>query len=193
MSYCALVVFDGENKATRQIEFRNSWGGAALIWSSLFEKYIKAHGYDHWLSKPERLWALAYDPRLADVERTVLVSTFDNCILRRKDFGAFAAMLRKFSDQHASAGVVNHLPSWADGLGELPEDATAVGWWGTSVCENPWSWYDEDLDDQVVYEITAEGKHWFLRVPEPLREKPAEAKGEEPAAPPESQPDEISE
>jgi hypothetical protein len=104
VSYCAVIEFRG-GKADKQHEFGNSWGGAARIWSALFDKYLKDPDleYDNWLSRTSRgggqdrsLWDLAKDARLTDFERAIHMATFDKAVVFRKDFARYVADLRAF-------------------------------------------------------------------------------------------------
>jgi hypothetical protein len=102
VSYCAVIEFRG-GKAGRQHEFQNAWGGAARIWSALFDKYLKDPNreYDNWLSRASRdgdrsLWDLAKDARLTDFERAIHMATFDKAVVFRKDFARYVADLRAF-------------------------------------------------------------------------------------------------
>lgn len=38
----------------------------------------------------------------------------------------------------------------------------AIGVHTTSICENPWMEWDEELDESVPYDIAKGEKHWFL-------------------------------
>ena len=149
MSYCALVNFR-DGAADDQMEWRNSWGGSAAIWTYLFDKYVeKRHAYDNWMGDEDgRLWALAKDPRLTDAERNVLRFTFDNALVFAEDFPSLARDLREVG---ASIEGSTHLESWAAHVESL--DALAVGLHGTSVSENPWFTWDEESEETVPYRL----------------------------------------
>jgi hypothetical protein len=140
MSYCQIITFK-DGKPSGGIEYRNAWGGAARIWDALFKAYVpKKHEYDLWLvnnGNDKRLWDLATRPDLPMFERAVHASTFDHFYVRRENFTRFCADLRAFDAKYPVNGhTVNHLPAWADAIEKL--DAEAVGFYGTSVSENPW-------------------------------------------------------
>lgn len=142
MSYTALIPF--KNCLPQgEIEFRNAWGGSARIWTSLFDAYIpKKHEYDPWLSSSSngddrRLWDLAKREDLPLFERAVHVFTFDRFYVRKENFPRLAADLRLFAEKYPVAGLVDHLPAWAQWL-EQNSEVEAVGLRGTSVSENPW-------------------------------------------------------
>jgi hypothetical protein len=163
MSYCAIIEFRNGIADTEQ-SFGNSWGGAARIWTAVYDKYLKDPNvqYDNWLtdsSKPNcRLWKLHEDSRLFEFDKVVHVATYDDCIIRNENFVKFAAHLREFSAAYQLEGV-NHLPAWAKFIEE--SNAEAVGFYHTSVCENPWvSWNDDD--ESVPYSLLTGDKHWEL-------------------------------
>src|SRR5690242_1122243 len=102
MSYCAIITFKF-GRPDQQIKYGNAWGGAAYVWTALYDKYLKdpAIAYDSWLTdfrenQGKRLWGLAYRTDLPAYERAVNFSTFDYAIVRREHFERFCADLREF-------------------------------------------------------------------------------------------------
>lgn len=149
MSYCQLIPFiDG--KPSHGPEFRNAWGGAARIWTSLFDRYIKNPDtpFHNWMTdRSNALWNLAKDQKLSRHEKAVLAFTFDQFYVRKEHFSMCAHDLRAFANQYPVAGYVDHLAAWADAIENL--DAEAVGLYATSVGENLWFRYDSDADECV--------------------------------------------
>ena len=149
MSYCQIITFK-DGLPHRDIEYSNAWGGAARIWSSLFDAYLKnpAIPYHSWLSdQGNALWPLAKRSDLPMFERAVHASTFDVGYVRREHFLQFAADVRAFVAKYPVPGKVDHLPAWADAI--EASDAEAVGFRGTSVAETPWFRYDEEKDEEI--------------------------------------------
>lgn len=149
MSYCQLIIFK-DGKPSYGIEYRNAWGGAARIWDALFEKHLKNPNipYHSWISGDQQpLWDLAKRETLPMHERAVHASTFDHAYVRRENFPRFCADLRAFDAAYPSGPKVSHLSAWADALEKL--DAEAIGFYGTSVAENPWMKYDEAKDESI--------------------------------------------
>lgn len=149
MSYCQLITFtDGEAKRAK--EFGNSWGGAARIWTPLYDRYLKDPNkpYDSWLfDKTDRLWDLAKRESLQLFERSVHAFTFDNAYVNKEHFGQMVVDLRAFACSYPVPQMVDHLPAWADFFDSC--EADAVGLYGTSVSENPWFDYDSDTDSET--------------------------------------------
>lgn len=162
MSTTSLIEFhDGVADVCH--EFDNSWGGAAKIWGDLFEAYVEKKGkYDNWLtaSQDKRLWQVHKDPRMSQPERLVYAFCCDNAIVKRENFQAMAEALRDFEARYPSDGHVSHLEGWAKVF--EASDAEAIGLHATSVCENPWSDWDEEQDDEIAYDLNSGQKHWFV-------------------------------
>jgi len=151
MSTCAIIVFRGGKPDTAR-EWRNSWGGAAFIWDALFAKYLKNpnNPFDSWLMRPDSLWRLDEDARLNASERACLLLTFDNAVIHDANFKRAASDLREFAQRyHKNHAQVCHLYEWADFIEEC--DGEAVGFYHTSVSENPWSrWGSEKGESEEV-------------------------------------------
>ncbi len=161
MTTTSLVEFVN-GVADAQYEFQNSWGGAARIWGSLFSKYIpKQHEYDNWMQAAEdkRLWGICKDPRLSDAERIVYAFSMDNALVKKEDFAAMAKALREFVEQNPREGIC-HLEAFAKVFDESQGDA--IGLHATSICENPWIEWSEELDESVPYDIAKGEKHFFV-------------------------------
>ncbi|MBW1779264.1 MAG: hypothetical protein JRL30_00805 [Deltaproteobacteria bacterium] len=163
MSRCYVIEFK-DGKPDTYAEFPNSWGGAARIWTSLYDKYMKdpAKEYDSWLMDYEtKLWALATSEKLEPCERITMLATFDYAIIRRENFGKVAADLRGFVALNpAPSGSVDHVPAWADLI--EASSAEAIGFHGTSVSEDLWQEWDEDADEAVVYDLNKGDRHFEI-------------------------------
>lgn len=157
MSYCAVLTFkDGSPDIVK--EFSNAWGGHAFIWDALFDKYLKKHDYDTWLSNVNAgkadspLWGLAARPDLSLVERAVHIATFDRAIVKQENLQKMADDFRAFRELFLNKKVECHLDEWAEFIDENL-DAEAIGFYGTSVAENPWYILPSEIavtDDQKI-------------------------------------------
>jgi hypothetical protein len=173
MSYCALVEFRN-GKADTEYEYRNSWGGSARIWDSLFNKFLKDPNdkYDCWLNEKrcKVLWKLVDNPSVPLIGRIVLAFTFDYAIVKRDNFKRLVVDLREFDTTFpTSSDRVNHLPAWASLIEK--SDAEAIGCYGTSVSEDLWfTWDDtviegeqeEDSGRSVPYDLNTGDKHFEI-------------------------------
>lgn len=163
LSTTSLIEFHG-GKADIWHEFRNSWGGAARIWDSLFKAYVpKKFAYDNWLiaAQDGRLWTLPRDERLDDNELLVYYLCCDNALVKSEFFAEMAAALRAFAERHPVAGqTCCHLSAWAEVFDR--SDAEAIGLHATSVCEDPWRLWNEEDGEYEPYNIKSGDKHWFI-------------------------------
>lgn len=161
MSTCAIITFV-EGTPDDELEFRNAWGGAALIWTALFDKYLKNPNipYDNWMSRVSNpdsndLWDLSKRKDLAMCERAVHVSTFDRAYVCRENFSTFVKHLREFDALYPSSGNVSHLLGWASAIEGLERDVEAIGFHMTSVSEKWFRWNEED-EESIPYNLHEE-------------------------------------
>ncbi len=164
MSQCAIIFFKN-GKPYVEEEFSNAWGGAARIWTSLYDKYLKDPliEWDSWMSgsmhgKIDKLWELPKNEEFEVFERSILVSTFDYAIIRKENFVRFAKDLRDFVHLYPPGESVCHLLSWADVIES--SDAEAVGFHGTSVSENLWYKWDSEAEEEIPYELQDGDEHF---------------------------------
>lgn len=127
-------------------DLRNSWRGAALVWSELGTKYL-SHSKSACLiddGASERVWKLVSDPRLTEAERVVLLSTFDGVWIPIGMFPLFARSCEEFARQHPDSHYAT-IPS----VLERMRTEGFVGYCAnqTSVCSNPW-WISAGEDDE---------------------------------------------
>lgn len=178
MSYTALIPFrDGVACAPDDDdEFRNSWGGAAMIWSALCRKYksiiypndtVLCPPFREGMSSWEDLWKA--DIEMRQWERIALQFTFDNALVRGKDAEGLAAALERFEDAHAIPGQVCHLAAMAKRIRSY-QGVDAIGLYASSVGDNQWiGWVngdDEDDDgDYEHYALTGD-RHWWVDIAE---------------------------
>lgn len=166
-------------------DFRNSWGGAALIWDYFTEKYFPLKpNQKTWdrtvgmFADMKPIWDLQHREDLSDAEYGVLMSTFDNVMVRREDlidlaecFDVVAADMPKY----LANGRCNHMADQAATFREIAIDpkVLAVCWQQTTVAEDMWYVYlpeasDESEDGEGLpgsgswYNINTGTKHWFL-------------------------------
>lgn len=151
-----MAVWPGtEREAEEWEEYRNSWGGAAFVWSKLFDRYIpKTHPYDGWLTGDNsRLWKLVNRKDIPEHQRALLMFTFDYCFVAKQNFARFAADIDKFIGDFPSSTEANHLPAWKLFFEKETADAEAIGLHATSVSDNLWyGEYDGDKEKSIDWE-----------------------------------------
>jgi hypothetical protein len=163
-----FVQVDGQ---FQDLELRNSWGLAAMVWGVLCDRYrVQAPGpFEDW----KRLWKLVADKViiLQPWEHNVLHFTYDNAVLRRQDFAQMAKDMRMFQQQRAKSEQVCHLVAVAD---VLEREATNEKFefaclWATSVTDDPWVVYIEGEDEESEgeyknYDFKVGDRHWFIEM-----------------------------
>jgi hypothetical protein len=155
-----MIPFNADGTHGDYTEFRNAWGLHARIWSST----------QHWLgwkeadwllnlSKPERaseFWALHKNAALPAEDRIVQAATYDRIWIPADLIPRVAAAFRTFALRYPVPGCVDHLNAAADAMEQAAANgARGVGFWGTSVADNPWIVYtppfDEESDEDGTY------------------------------------------
>jgi len=151
MSYTTIkAIWPGEKHADHE-ELRNAWGSAPVVWSALSECYL---GSRHaWLlGEGKKLWQLAERPEIPALHRRVLMMTFDRAYVAKKDYAKAAADIREFLRCFPQSDVgANHWPHIAS-LFESDPDIPAIGFYMTSVSDDPFRGpFNEETD---AYEPT---------------------------------------
>jgi hypothetical protein len=166
------AVAKGESQVLEVEEFRNSWGGGWFVWASLCKKYdIKNDKYPEFLpglEEFEKLWALAKPENsencpLTNWEYNVLVSTFDDVMVKRDDMLLLAKSMERFKDAHHNGKVVCSLGEQAAKIKELHAgEYEYVAWNQTSVNADAWRYYSDD--DYCIYDMEKCDEHWIAEL-----------------------------
>lgn len=153
MSTARLFFFDSDNEIVDVKEYQNSWGGAAYIWSHIFDKYLKEKEYDSWIYPEEnsaKLWKLAYNKTLPFFVRACLFFTFDKIIVKKENFSRLAKDLDEFI-KFFNKTTLCHLPQWIQLLNEpMNEKIAFMASWHTSVSGPSFMDWNNELEK---YEI----------------------------------------
>ena len=169
MSYTQLIFFKNR-VADSAIEYQNSWGGTAMIWTVLFDRYCtKKHQYDGWHDQEsaKQLWALTSNKDIPLSYRAALAFTYDNAYVSKKNKERFIQDLNKFREdfKFETLGKVNHLKTWIKDIEEhLKDEYTDIALYSTSVCENPWMPWDSENEEGlfVNLEENEDNKYWEI-------------------------------
>lgn len=165
MSYCEICVVESDGKVSPHKEFRNSWGGAARIWHSLAREYLGDKA--EWLFDPDKLWALQDNEDISPEVRAVLISTFDNAMIKKENFEIMAILYDTFHKTYpVEPGAADHLPAIAAEIRKLiaADNVQAVCFYWTSCGEYPWEVLPDDDEDgePEPYDINKHHKHWYV-------------------------------
>lgn len=105
MSYTEIYRITKAGNTVLAGEIQNSWRGAMAVWNYLEEKYLpQKFAYGMKVSRmvsfdetgQQEVWGLSKDPRLSEAERICMMSTFDNVMVRKKDFDRLCKAFREF-------------------------------------------------------------------------------------------------
>lgn len=151
-------------------EFQNAWGWAAFVWQVLCKKYdVQAPSkpgefpmpFDEW----PVLWAKHAEGEIKTEpwETNVLLSTYDNWIVKSEDFEVFARSLDRFEEEHAQSDRVCHCKAIAQTVRGL-SGVQGVGFHATSVSSDPWLNRNDDTDEEWPYNIYKQDIHTFAEM-----------------------------
>jgi hypothetical protein len=130
----------------------NSWGSAPVIWQFMAARYLRIEkSYDYpspgWMQSTERIWPLWKRIDIPEHQRAVLMMTFDRAYVLKKDYPRAGRHIRAFLQDLGQYEGVNHWPHIAE-LYESDPDVPAIGFWCTSVSEDPFLGnYNEETND----------------------------------------------
>ena len=125
-------------------EFRNAYGSAPYVWSAVGQRYLGMSEHE-FFSRSEEIWPLYKRPDMPRHQRAVLFMSYDNAVVTQEHYAQAAQDIRAFlADFPPNPDQVNHWASIAL-IFESNPDCPAIGFWMTSVSENPFEgpWNDE--------------------------------------------------
>lgn len=160
-----LAVWPGVRVCERG-SLSNSWGSAPHVWNALWREaqrrciIEKLYEYDDAISSShaDDLWPLWKDPRFPVHQRAVLALTFDRWYVKRADYERLACDIEQFfEDYPLPATSVNHWPTICELLrSDEAKKIPALGFWWTTVSDNPMATYRKRRDWSRYYDLYAE-------------------------------------
>jgi len=157
MSYSQMkAVFLGDRVEVLE-EFKNSHGTAPVIWGSLCERYLNT---GNWLFAGDALWTIHKRADIPMHQRMVMMMTYDNMVVLKKDYKKAAQNIFAFlQDFPPKLGYVNHWERIAE-IFESDPDCPAIGFHFTSVNEDPFNGpWNEEIED---YDPPNWEKYWSV-------------------------------
>lgn len=144
MSETTALAVTPNRRPVELATFRNGHGWSPSIWNRL----LAARGEASWIHNDAGLDRLWQDiETLPEWQQAPLVLTFDTGVIPFQRFAWASEQLLEFDARlPAPEDHVNHVPAMAELLRTGPE-CPLFGVWGTSVSENPFDPWDEELDD----------------------------------------------
>ena len=147
MSYTEIYKFTPKGNVKFVAEIKNSFRGAAAVWDIVGNRYLgkyipdytknlpaemKHESYSRMMDKEEmrKVWALYKSKDISEVDKIVLLSTFDYAVCMFKDLPRLVEAFNKFEGETS-------LPEQAEHLQALLKRKTvlAVAWNQSSVGE----------------------------------------------------------
>jgi hypothetical protein len=169
MSSMVLFTVKDNGDVVRCESLRNSWLGAALVWTKLGEKYLGKFDPENEFKKSKmsgnefdpfgwkRTWDLQHNPKIEQQDWVVLMSTFDNIIIPRNQMLYVADHFEVFNEEFPS-----HFGACAHVLRQLYDEGShGFAIQATTVSENPW-WIEEEGEYGHPYNVKQGTKHWFF-------------------------------
>ena len=178
MSRLTVYAVNQAGECVPHTEFRNSWGGAILIWDYLIQKYFPLKpGQQSWegeaslMIKMQPVWDLFKRSDVDLIDRIALGSTFDMVMVKRENIKALAIAFTALHQRMTEMGLltnpdrVNHILLQADLFREMAGDSDiqAICWQQTSCARDMWRVKNDKEDEEShPYNINTDTGHWFL-------------------------------
>jgi hypothetical protein len=158
MSYTTIKAVYPEVGAEDLEELGNSHGSAPVVWTAFGEKYLGLTGARAMFS--DLLWTIHKLPNIPSHHRMMMMMTYDNAIVMKKDYPQAAKDIRAFlEDFPLKDGWVNHWPRIAE-IFESDPECPSIGFHMTSVGEDPFQGdWNEEMED---YDSPHWEKYWSV-------------------------------
>lgn len=176
MSYTEIYYFDEKWDWNFLWEIKNSNLSAPLVWKDLEDKYLWWWKDIYWIWKlfsrnildieyMYEIWNLYKDKRLTRDEKIVLMSTFDNIVIFKKDFNDLINAFKNYKSlDKYSHNTLSKQWEMIEEFIKNNKNILAIWFNQTSINADNWSnnwWYDEEKEDSIPYNIlTMDDKHW---------------------------------
>lgn len=180
MSYVEIYAFDQKGYGYLYGEVKNSWLGAPAIWRYMEERYLPPfvpegmtlEDVQRVVHKPSRLqsidtmkeiWALADHPEVAESDRIVLATTFDQYLVRKEELPRLIAAFQEFFPFKDN----QNLRKQAEILKNANDDpdVIAIGWNQTSINGSTWDnngGFDYEKEVAIPYNCLTGTEHYWL-------------------------------
>jgi hypothetical protein len=167
VSYVEVFVVEQNGDVVSFGATSNNHGFAPLVWDKLGEQYEVPREdprFPLMMDKQalEALWNKCGTGELDPLDDLLLAATFDRIWVKRKLVPDLIKACRAFHERHIAGRYVDTVARTADMMGRLLEecpDAIGVAFNMCSANEPFWSWYDEEEDDHVQYNVLTREEH----------------------------------
>lgn len=164
MSFTILFKVPESGEIEEYVRYQNAFQGAFNIWEEMTGHYLGLPTVPMF-GNMQPVWDLAESERVPLNDRIVMLSTFDNVMVRRENLPTLIAAFRDFATRFDPG----HLLAQAAALEKLVDDPTcyAVCWNQTSVNGDMWLEPSGEVDEYDypiyrLYDISKDTGHWFL-------------------------------
>lgn len=162
---CAALLEVYKSKANWEVELRNSWGGAPMLWQFLWQKYIQKPGVPDYMQmdQNDKVWALWNKSDIPLYHRVPLHFTFDRSVLLKKHLKWAAPLFRQnaqvLAEFTSRKQFVDH---WADIAAFVEEktfklDSRCIGLaMNCTSVSDLWDYYPKPFSDKGVILCTSD-------------------------------------
>lgn len=142
------------------VSYQNAHGGAPLVWDHVSQKYLGTKPFEYMFCT-EKLWPLWKNRSVPKEIRAVLGITYDDAVIEKKHFAQAASDIGFFLDNFKiNESHVNHWHA-IKALLESEPDCDAVGFYWTSVAEDPFDQHVYDEEDELNEECSFDFKRYW--------------------------------
>ena len=139
-------------------ETQNSWRGVMHVWSNLGEEYGVPGGP---FTGFDGLWKKANKGHLSALDNLMVLATFDNVVVKKETLPVLLDAWKKYDERFPNSSLMEQAKIIEEQVLNNT-DLIGICWNQTSVNSNPWEDYDEELDEDIPYNILEGDRHWFL-------------------------------
>lgn len=157
MSETVLYQIEKSGEVTHFDEVKNSFIGAFKIWQQLSDKY----GFEMSMRMgPTQAWKAFSKGTYTPFEDVVIGTTFDNVIVLKENIPNVINAMQQYDEAHPGTSVSKQV----DILKNMLEDENTIGvaWQQTTTSDSTWLPEFDDDDNEIVYNINEQSKHWNL-------------------------------
>lgn len=161
MSCTEIYAFKRNGEAVHFADVTNAWRGGMAVWQTMDKRYLpQVRGNIFDLNRAEKVWKLADNKDIPTHERIVLLTTFDNCLVKKENLPKVIEAFYNFDGDTS-------LPEQASVLELIMnnEEYIAVGWNQSSVNGDTWDnrgGYDPETEENLPYNCLTMDEHYWL-------------------------------
>lgn len=153
----------------KTVDIKNAWRSAMYIWNDVAKRYCGLERFPLGLFGDDRDKMMAvwnFNDRnpgiMPEHVAITMLSTMDNILLEPSQWNRLVEAFEKYAVEHPDSSFGEQAAAIREVMSQLNvDDLTGIGWRQTSVCDSPWTSYDEE-DELQVYDPSSGDKHCWL-------------------------------